>query len=259
MHKNKDQLYEIIKDLKTKKEFNQEIKKRAIKYDHLLDENALAFLIVDELGRNLQNVSKIAEIKPGLETTIFGKITNISKSKNFTRKNGSSGTVINLEITDETGICTLVLWNKDVELVKNKTIKKGTNIKIINGYIKDGFNGLEINVGRWGLIETEPDDMPNIEIDNKQNNKSRSIKGKLVNIEPTRAFFKDNGDFGFVTNIKIKKEDGNIEDLTLWDKKVKEIQGFSQGDTIKIDDFNVKVKNGKKETHVNGKGSIKKL
>jgi replication factor A1 len=259
MHKNIDQLYENIKDLKTKKEFKEEIKKRSKDYDNLLDEDAIAFLIIDELGRNKQNISKISEITPGIETTLFGKITNISKSKNFTRKNGSSGKVINLEISDETSSCNLVLWNKDVELVKNKTIQKGTNVKVINGYIKDGFNGLEINIGRWGLIETEPEDMPNIKTNIDNSKISKNIKGKLISIEPSRAFFRDNGEFGFVTNIKIEKDDGNIEALTLWDKKVKEIQSFNQGDKIEIENLDIKVKNGKKEAHLNGKGSIKKL
>ena len=32
------------------------------------------------------------------------------------------------------------------------------------------------------------------------------IIGKLIKIEPTKAFFKDNGEFGFVTNIDIKTD-----------------------------------------------------
>ena len=61
MHKNKDQLYEDINDLITKNKFEKEIKNRKKEYDDLIDENTLALLIVDELGRNKQNVSKIAD------------------------------------------------------------------------------------------------------------------------------------------------------------------------------------------------------
>ena len=52
MHKNKDQLYILIKDLKTKNDFEAELKKRFKEYDSLLDENIIALLMVDELGRN---------------------------------------------------------------------------------------------------------------------------------------------------------------------------------------------------------------
>ena len=176
MHKTEEQLYETIKDLKTKNEFKEEIKKRQKEYDNLLDEDSIALMIVDELGRNKQNISKINELEPGMECTVFGKITNISQLRNFSKKNGTKGRVINLELTDDTRKCGLALWDKDVELVKNKSIQKGTNVKIINGYIKDGFNGIEINVGRWGLIEIEPENMP--ETKKEKPSDEKLIKGK---------------------------------------------------------------------------------
>ena len=147
-------------------------------------------LIVDELGRNKENTLKIKDLKPGIDSTIFGNVTKINQSRNFNRKNGSTGRVVNLELTDETGSCGLALWDKDVQLVKNKTIKRGTNIKIINGYVKEGFNGIEINVGRWSSIEIEPANGPKTEINVLPI--SNTVKGKLIEIEPTRAFFRDN-------------------------------------------------------------------
>jgi replication factor A1 len=258
MHKTKDQLYELIKDLKTKNEFEDEIKKRHRECNGLIDEDTIALLIIDELGRNKQTISKIVDLKPDIDCTVFGTITGINNSKSFKRKNGSSGRVINLEISDETATCNLVLWNKDVELVKNKTIQKGTNIKIINGYTKEGYNGLEINLGRWGIIETEPEDIPHFKNNIPANNDFRGIKGTLTEIQPTRAFFQDSGEFGFVTTIKIREEKG-VKQLTLWDEKVKEIQQFKIGDTIKIDDVDIKQNNDKTEIHVNSRSTIKKL
>ncbi len=256
MHKTKDQLYETIKDLKTKNEFKEEIKKREKEYDNLLDEDTIALMIVDELGRNKQNKFKINQLEPGLECTVFGEITKINKMRNFNRKNGSTGRVINLEITDEEGTCGLALWDKDVELVKNKKIQKGTSVKIINGYIKDGFNGLEINVGRWGLIEIQSENM--LDLKKEEPSENKKIKGKVIQIEPTRAFFKDNGEFGFVTNIKVETKD-DVKKITIWDKKVKEIQKLNQGDPIELENIDIRKKNGKEELHINSKGAIKKL
>lgn len=247
-------LYQKIKDIKTKDEFLKEINNLQDEYDHLLDDESAALFIVDKLGRNNQVYSKIVNLKPKTECTIIGKITNIKNHRNFNRKNGSIGKVTNLEISDETGTCGLALWNKDAELVKNKKIKIGTNIKIINSYIKNGFNGIEINVGRYSLIKTEPDQ--NIEV--KQEQTSEGIKGKLIETMPTRPFFKDNGEFGFVTNIKIQTKNG-IKDITLWDEKVKEIQKYKIGDNIEIKNTDKKQKNGSTEIHLNNKSMIKKI
>lgn len=253
MHKTEDELYELIKDLKSKEEFEEEIKKRSQKCDNLLDEDTIALFIADELGRNKQVISKIADLKPDGDYAIVGKITNIYDSKNFKRKNGTSGKVINLDLTDDTGICRLVLWNKDVELIKNKEMEKGTTVKIINGYTKNGYSGLEINLGRWGLLEVEPEDTHDINEVKSEN--TDEIKGALIHKEPTRAFFKDNGEFGFVTNIKIK-EKGKEKQITFWDTKVKEIQKFKIGDQLIIKDVTKKQNNGKTELHVNGNSTI---
>ncbi|MCK4902710.1 MAG: DUF3127 domain-containing protein, partial [Thermoplasmatales archaeon] len=187
---------------------------------------------------------------------IFGKVTNISQLRNFTKKNGTKGRVINLELTDETGKCGLALWDKDVELVKNESLQIGTNVKIINGYIKDGYNGIEINVGRWGLIEIESTDM--LETKKETPSEDSLIKGKVIEIEPTRAFFKDDGEFGFVTNIKLENKD-EVKQITIWGDKVKEIQKLKKGDTIAIEDVDIRQKNGTTELHLNSKGVIKKL
>jgi replication factor A1 len=255
MHKTKDKLYEQIKDLKTKKQFQEEINKIKEEYDDLLDEDALALLIIDELGRNKQSICKISELISGSECSVVGKILDIKSAKNFNRKNGTSGKVVNLELSDETGKCLLALWDNDVEFVTNKLIKIGSNIKVINGYVKDGFKGKEISIGRWGLLEVQPE---NTIESKKDKNKTDTIIGKIIEIEPTRAFFRDDGEFGFVTNIKL--DISNEKKLiTIWGEKVKEIQKLKKGEKIEIKNFSFKLYNGKEEIHLNSKGEIKKI
>jgi replication factor A1 len=257
MQKTKNQYYNEIKDLKTKSEFEKEIKQLQEQYDDLLDENAAAMLIIDKLGRNKGNTFKITDLEPGIECTVIGEITNIGDVRNFNKKNGGNGRVINLELTDETGSCGLVLWHKDVELIKNGTLKTGTKIKIINGYVKQGFNGIEINIGKWGLIETEFDEKtPKIsKVETKETN--NNISGKLIQIQPTRPFFKDNGEFGFVTNITLETKEGTKQ-ITLWDEKVKEIQNFKTGDQIELTNIDKREKNGNIEIHLSNGSKIKK-
>ena len=256
MHQNKNQLYNQIKDIKTKEEFQKEISKRKKEYNDLLDEETIALMIVDELGRNDKCISKIDDLEEAKEATIFAKVNKIGELRTFNKRNGNKGRVVNITLSDETGTCNLVLWDKDVNLVTNKTIKIGSDIKVINGYIKNGFNGLDLNIGKYSLLELDPADMP--EIKQNANNNILNIKGELLEKQPTRSFFKDSGEIGFVRNIKIKTEDDEIN-LTIWDKKVKEIQKIKTGDKIEISNFDLRDKNNKKEIHVNGHGVIKKL
>ncbi len=158
MHITKDEFYEKIKDFKTKEEFEQEIKKLRKEYDDLFDEETIAWLIVDKLGRNTCNTCKITDLTVGMECTVTGVVNSIAETKSFNRKNGSTGKVVNLEISDETGVCRLVLWDKNVELVENNILKTGDRVKIVNGYVKNGLNGVEINVGRWGTVEILTDE-----------------------------------------------------------------------------------------------------
>ncbi len=86
---------------------------------------------------------------------------------------------------------------------------------------------------------------------------SDDITGVLLLKEPTKAFFKDDGEFGFVTTITIKEQ--NIKkELILWDRNVKDIQTCHIGDTIILKNVTKKWMNGKTEFHVTQDGSVKK-
>jgi replication factor A1 len=256
MHKTKTELYEFISDLKTKKDFEKEIKSRGKQFDGLVDEDTVALLLVDELGRNKQSITKITELELDKDSTVIGRVVNISDSKTFKRKNGTAGKVINLEITDDTGTCRLVLWNDDIDHIKNKEIQIGTTVKIINGYTKRGYTGdIEINLGRWGLLEVEPVDTSSLK--ESPSSSYDEITGVFIRKEATRAFFKDDGEFGFVTTVTIS-EDGEEKHITLWDRCVKDIQQFKPGDHITLKHITTKHSNGKKEYHINGNGTIRK-
>jgi hypothetical protein len=256
MHKTRTELIELIADIKTKKDFEKEINTRYKKYDELIEKDAIAYLIVDELGRNKLSITNIIDLAADGEYTVIAKVLSISDSKTFKRKNGTPGKVNNLEITDDTATCRLVLWNGDIDYIKNKEIQPGTILKVINGYTKRGYQGgLEINLGRWGLLEIEPLDSSSQEKQQKQG--VDHITGILVHKEATKAFFKDDGEFGFMTTITLKEH--NIKkDIILWDCCVKDIQTYHIGDMIILKNVMKKWSNGKTEFHVSQNGSIEK-
>ncbi len=256
MHKTKTELLELIEDLKTKKDFEKEINTRYKKHDELIDKDTIAYLIVDELGRNTHSITAIRDLAADGEYTVVGKVLSISDPKTFIRKNGSPGKVINLEIADETATCRLVLWNGDIDSIKNKEIQLGTTVKVINGYTKRGYQGnIEINLGRWGLLDIEPADSSSKE--NQQKQSTDHITGVLVHKDATKAFFKDDGEFGFMTTITLKEHHIQKE-IILWDRNVKDIQSYHLGDTITLKNVMKKWNNGKTEFHVQQNGSVEK-
>jgi len=258
MYRNKEELYELIKDIKSKEDFEREIKELIERYGNLIDEDAAALLIVDKIGRNKQHILGIAELKADMDCTIFGKVEKIYSPKTFEREN-KVGKVVNIDISDNTGKCRLVLWDEDVELVENGVIRAGSIVKVINGYTKTGRNGfLEVNVGRWGSIEVDPEDAPEIITKEGMKEESNDIKGEIVEIKPTKAFFRDNGEFGFVTNIKVRNSAKEEIKLTLWDEKVKEIQNFKIGDKILVKKVNIRYNRGEKEFHVTSNSVVLK-
>src|SRR4030066_338906 len=96
---DREKLYDKIKDLQTKEEFKKNISQIQKECDYLFDENTAALLIVDELGRNKENICKIVDIKDGTECTLTGKVTKINDARSFNRKNGSNGKVVNIDLS----------------------------------------------------------------------------------------------------------------------------------------------------------------
>lgn len=142
----------MVSDLITKDKFEEEIKKRSKEYEGLLSEEAIAYIIVDELGKDLVESVIISELKNKDSVSLTVKVEDFKEPREFKRKDGSTGQVANLVVSDKTGKCNLTLWDKDVEVVKNGKIKKGSMLRIVNGYVKVTDFGLEINIGRWGAF-----------------------------------------------------------------------------------------------------------
>jgi replication factor A1 len=152
MYKTKSELYDLVKDIMTQEEFESEIKKRMEEYEGLLSEEAISYLIVDEKGRIIPTKQKVSDLKHGESVSVDVKVHEIKEPREFKRKNGSKGHVVNIVVFDETGKCRLTLWDKDVEAVKSGIITNDSEIRIVNGYVKVTDFGTEISCGRWGLL-----------------------------------------------------------------------------------------------------------
>ena len=251
MKDNITEYYTLVSDLKTEQEFEADINSRYQEYGTLFDIETIALLICDELGRNTQNMVHITDLQPGMECTLIASIQTIPSVRTFTRSNGSIGRVANLTIYDPTGVVTVVLWDEDTQLIEERSLHEHMQIKIINGYTKQGYTGLEITVGKWSSLEIISDDTSEAIPQVSQHNKTKQVTGTIQHIGPTNVFFKQDGTYGFVAPVTLKTMDG-IKQLTLWDEQVKKFQQFKKGDTITITNLDLKRIQGETEYHVNG-------
>lgn len=256
----KNELYTRIQHKQSKQEFEKNINKIKQDFGDLIDEDAAAYLLVDKLGCNKANVVELADIHPGQEATVQGIITSITPPHTFTKKNGKQGKVSNLIITDETGSLPIVLWNDDVNKIETGEIRPHMKMKIINGYTKQGRNGVELHVGRWSSMSIDATKQSTTAQLKGKNHRlgtknEEKIKGTVLSISPTNVFFKKDESYGFVSKVHLKTTTG-IQRITVWDDQVKNLQQFNQGDTVEFSYLDVKVTNGTKEYHANGKAII---
>ena len=98
----------------------------------------------------------IAELTTGMwDVDIEGKVVTVYDVTDFTTKDGRDGRVRNVILADESGKTRVTFWNDDVDKIEK--IKEGDVIKILHGYVKEGFRGgVEFQVGRKAEIHINP-------------------------------------------------------------------------------------------------------
>lgn len=149
----KEELYSLVNDLLTKSEYDKRIDSMYKECDGLISKDAIALLIVDELGRYEHRVSKIKDLRDGVSATLTVNVVDIDRKREFQRKDGSKGSVVNLIVSDGSGYCRLVLWDDDTKLVDEGKIKFDSKLRIVNAYVRETKFGLEVNLGKFGNIE----------------------------------------------------------------------------------------------------------
>ena len=89
---------------------------------------------------------KIKQItKPETRVNTFGRVMEISPINTFTREGGVSGKVRRIEIRDQTGRITVVLWNNKVDELGDLEI--GKYLEIFGAKVRKDLNGrLELHV-----------------------------------------------------------------------------------------------------------------
>lgn len=256
-----DDHFNYISDLISKEEFENKISNYRTKYSGLLTDEVLAHLIVDELGRNITNFSKIYELKTTSSASLFVSVIE-PEPKLFQSQNGThSGAEVC--ISDHTGNARLVLWTpQHIALVKDGLIKIGTRLKLMNVKVTKTDYGLDLTPipDKFETLIIDPPDFPEnndpdsvlefTNIASLTDDGAVNVLGTIAWKGQLRTFNRKDKSVGHVFNLDLYDGTGTMR-ITLWDDKAQAAEEYSIGEQLQILNGYSKLNNGVREIHTN--------
>ena len=246
-------LEEIIRLIEEQKKLSREeihrlVQQKIQNLGGFLTEQGAAHIVARELGVDLSGSThfepiQIIDLNPMMNNvSIKGRITRISSVREFQRKDGGIGALRRIELVDETGSITLVLWDHATAYVEEQGLQVGDVVKVVGAYTKPGRNtAVELHIGNRGKIEKmeEDESIPKVSkeitpIKHITGDTSEvSIKGKIANVYPASTFTRSDGSEGKVASLILKDEDSTIR-VVFWGSEAETIQALSPGTCVEI-------------------------
>lgn len=116
----------------------------------------------------MSEVKKIEELNPASRgVDVLVKILEVNPSREVSTRDGSSHSVAEALVGDETGCVLLSLWDDDIQRVK-----VGQTVSIKNGYVTLFRGSIRLNVGRYGTMELATEEIPQVNTENNISNRS---------------------------------------------------------------------------------------
>lgn len=154
------------------------------------------------------------------DVSLVGTVLSTDSVRTFSRDDGSEGKVANLTLGDETGRVRVTLWDEKADLAEEFEVDE--TVEVIDGYVRERDDDLELHVGNRGDIERIDEDVEYVpettDIADLEIGQTADIAGGVVETDPIRTFDRDDGSEGQVRNVRIKDETGEIR-VALWGDK----------------------------------------
>jgi len=144
--------YAKARDVLSREEFDSRVREKSEEWGGLLDEDAAARLVLDELGRGTADFQAVRGLQEGMEVTLRVRVDSVGPVREFSRQDGSSGRVVNLDVSDDTGRCRLVLWDQDVALVERGRVGVGSTLRLLDCFVRVSRFGTEVARGKFGTV-----------------------------------------------------------------------------------------------------------
>ena len=187
-----------------------------------------------DLPEYKENIIKIGDAQEIKDATLIGVVTKIQDTITFERQDKSEGYVKSLEIYDGTGSIRVTLWGDDTKL----KLSKGDILKIIGGNIEydDYSNGYRVNTnwntelkinpeGNDDLVEVLKEKIeslgpiPILDVqDIEEDGEEIDIIGRIITLNDTHSFQRDDGTTGYVRSGDIADSSGRAR-ISFWDDK----------------------------------------
>ncbi len=92
---------------------------------------------------------KINELRPGMNNvTVKAKIADMSEARQINTKFGTTVTLTEASLSDESGKIKLALWGEQSE-----GIDEGVTVEISGGFVKEFKGESQLGIGRGGSIK----------------------------------------------------------------------------------------------------------
>ena len=235
-----ESIYKKLSHVISKEDFLQRVQEKVENMGGLCDEPMAAMLVANELGfsdvgRDSVKIEDItAESGP---VNFVARVVSVFDTKEFTRNDGTIGRVGNMIVGDETGKIRVTLWDNMADLIKAEKVKAGQNLQI-SGYAKQGYSGVEVNIGNNGVL-TESEEEIDVAAssqkikDVKDGMGDLNLTGKVLDISEVKTFQRKDGSSGKVGNLLLGDATGTLR-VTLWDEKTEFLNQIECGDTVEL-------------------------
>ena len=211
-----------------------------------------------------ENIIKIGDAQEIRDATLIGVVTKIQDTIKFERQDKTEGYVKSIEIEDDTGSIRVTLWGDDTKL----KVSKGDILKVIGGNIEyDDYatSGYRVNTNWNTELKVNPDEnedlieslkenakdlgpIPILDVqDHEEDGEEIDIIGRIITLNDTHSFQRDDGTTGYVRSGDIADSSGRVR-ISFWDDKA-DPKYISIGKAYQIE--NVRTRLGMTEVELN--------
>jgi replication factor A1 len=247
----------------SEEEFLARIRAARAEFGELLDDEALALLVLDELGFNEGAYATLDDLAGRGEATVRVAVSRIDAPRTFQREGRPEGRVCNLLVTDATGEARVVLWDRDVDKTLDGTLRVGARLTLVNARVKESKWGVELHVGPWTVLEVEgaPDAakrklLADVQTDEPAPEAPREIAGEVVALSATRAQPKPAGGVEFLADLDVRTPAGKAR-VVLHDDCVKQARALAPGSRVAVDALETRVRGTANELHTTAASRVR--
>jgi len=239
-------------------------KKEKVGAGYLTDQGAI-FLVAADLGVTLEQSQNpevaIKDLYIGAkEVSLESRVLNISPTKQFTKKDGSSFSLRTITVYDNNSTASVKLWDEKANLPGLDELKPGDLIKIIKAYVKSDLTGAPtINIGSGATIETSQSESDIVSIDSKitdvneikEDQRDLIVSGTLGSAMSLLEFTNSKGQPSKALKFRLRGKNKNLINVVLWGKDESILPKIiSQDAKVKL--FGVRTKTGMQGLEIHG-------